>query len=298
MAKSKAAKKPTGEERRQELRKFVADLEFDAPVKEINAMITTALRETDAEAWLFEQISTRQNDKPAETKADPPAADTPPAETKEDPPAADTAPPEQPAAETKEDPPADNPTDTPAAETKEDPPAEKPLIQQLADLADSLGFAGDAVDRGNLIDAALKSPDPHDFVRRMIERDAAAAARPSGIQIPEAARELQGLPPTPAAPTPEPTPPAGALSQVTITVPLAPPLSKDELEKVYIRRHVDLQLDGAQTVTFRRLTDGLDQSGARLAADGEAAGRRVQTGADAIRWLLDALAGTAPPLEG
>lgn len=53
-------------------------------------------------------------------------------------------------------------------------------------------------------------------------------------------------------------------------------------EGVYITRHVEVQLDHSQACTLRRLVEGLDASGARLAN-----GKRVTAAADVVRWLLE-----------
>lgn len=53
----------------------------------------------------------------------------------------------------------------------------------------------------------------------------------------------------------------------------------------YVTPHVEVQLDAAQAATLRRLVEGLDVAGARLANN-----RRVTTGPDAVRYLLDRLA--------
>jgi hypothetical protein len=57
----------------------------------------------------------------------------------------------------------------------------------------------------------------------------------------------------------------------------------------YVSRHVDCQLSHAQARTLRELVEGLMDAQARLAN-----GRRVTTSADAVRYLLDQLAGGTP----
>lgn len=273
MAKSKTDTEPTGEALRKNLRQYVDELQFDAPVKQINAMISAAMKETDSRAWLFEQITKRQGGKPAEAKADPPPEEDPP----------------------KQPPPEEDPPEQPPPEVEADSPAaaapEKPLIQRLAELADELGFAGDVIQRGKLIEAAINSgDDPFLHVSQVCSSQSLSAARPGGVQIPEAARSLHGQPPLPpAASALKPDPPAaGTITEVPIVVPLAPLKAE-----AYAQRHIELNLDAAQTKTFRRLMDGLDRSGARLAADD----KRVISGADGIRWLLEAIARSEPPLE-
>lgn len=70
------------------------------------------------------------------------------------------------------------------------------------------------------------------------------------------------------------------IETVDMTVPLAPVVIDE-----YAQRHIDLQLEGARAETLKRITDGLIVHGATLAN-----GRKVTTGADAIRWWLDGIA--------
>jgi len=70
----------------------------------------------------------------------------------------------------------------------------------------------------------------------------------------------------------------------TLTIPLA------EAADTQVYRinawHVDCQFRDAPTrAAFNRLRTGLDQSGARLGD-----GRRVISGADAVRWLMEQIA--------
>lgn len=65
------------------------------------------------------------------------------------------------------------------------------------------------------------------------------------------------------------------------TVPLAVPLAPLD-ETVCIIGHVEAQLSRTQRRTLRRIFDGLDQSGSRLAN-----GRRVGSAADAVRWMIE-----------
>lgn len=62
-----------------------------------------------------------------------------------------------------------------------------------------------------------------------------------------------------------------------VEVPLA-----DVPDPHYRQRHVNLQLSAAEADAMKRLLAGLDMQGERLAN-----GRRVQTSADAVRWLLE-----------
>lgn len=52
----------------------------------------------------------------------------------------------------------------------------------------------------------------------------------------------------------------------------------------YVTRHVEVQLDERQATTLKRLLAGLDRAGRRLANQ-----RRVQSHADALKWLLEEL---------
>jgi hypothetical protein len=61
---------------------------------------------------------------------------------------------------------------------------------------------------------------------------------------------------------------------------------------VYITPHVDLQLDPHQAATLRKLVEGLDLARVRLRNS-----RRVTTGADALRYLLEGLAQPAVSRE-
>jgi len=56
----------------------------------------------------------------------------------------------------------------------------------------------------------------------------------------------------------------------------------------YCPQHVDCQFRGGLAITLRRLYDGLDAVGARLAD-----GKRIAGGVDAIRWLLEQLEDTS-----
>jgi hypothetical protein len=53
-------------------------------------------------------------------------------------------------------------------------------------------------------------------------------------------------------------------------------------EGVFVSRHVDVQLKGAQARAMRRLFEGLLDQGAKLAN-----GRRVASPADAVRYVLE-----------
>jgi len=66
----------------------------------------------------------------------------------------------------------------------------------------------------------------------------------------------------------------------TIVVPLGAPMGHQ-----YIQRHLNVQLAQAHGLTLRALRDGLDARGATLTG-----GRHVQTNADAVKWLLEAVA--------
>ena len=50
----------------------------------------------------------------------------------------------------------------------------------------------------------------------------------------------------------------------------------------YSSRHVDLQLDADQAITLRRVFEGIDAAGSRLAS-----GKRITTNADVVRFLLE-----------
>lgn len=65
---------------------------------------------------------------------------------------------------------------------------------------------------------------------------------------------------------------------VTLRIPLAPMPTAG-----YTSRHVDVHL-GDLGLTMRRVFDGLDLAGARLAS-----GKRVASTADALRWILEQL---------
>lgn len=71
------------------------------------------------------------------------------------------------------------------------------------------------------------------------------------------------------------------MTEAEITLPL-----REMPDGGYAQRHIDVQLKHHQAIALRQLIRGLDATGARLAND-----RRVITGADAIRWLLEAVAG-------
>lgn len=73
---------------------------------------------------------------------------------------------------------------------------------------------------------------------------------------------------------------AASAVQCEIAVPLA-----EYPEGVYLTKHVDVQLDEPQARQLRRLIEGLDVAGERLAS-----GRRITTGPDAVRWLLEQFA--------
>lgn len=50
----------------------------------------------------------------------------------------------------------------------------------------------------------------------------------------------------------------------------------------YVSNHVDAKLDARQALVLRQIRDGLDSQGARLRS-----GARVNSTADAVRWLLE-----------
>ena len=50
----------------------------------------------------------------------------------------------------------------------------------------------------------------------------------------------------------------------------------------HVSNHADCKLDRNQATTLRRIQNELDRSGAKLAN-----GRRVVTGPDALRWILE-----------
>jgi len=83
--------------------------------------------------------------------------------------------------------------------------------------------------------------------------------------------------------------PSGAVesgSEAAITVPLG----KLPVEG-YLPTHVDVNLsDRSQRATLKRATEGLMDKGARLKN-----GRRVQNGADAVRWILEETAKHTSP---
>lgn len=62
-----------------------------------------------------------------------------------------------------------------------------------------------------------------------------------------------------------------------LEVPIA-----DAVEHVYCRRHVNANLNREQAIKLRRIVDGLDASGAKLAN-----GRRVVTVAAAVVWMIE-----------
>jgi len=82
--------------------------------------------------------------------------------------------------------------------------------------------------------------------------------------------ELEEQPETAAEPTVE---------IVQVSVPLAE-LKPNE----YLNTHVDARLDPDQRVALRRLYNALWQQHAHLAS-----GRHVESAADAVRWLLEAV---------
>ncbi|QDU82668.1 hypothetical protein Pla110_44290 [Polystyrenella longa] len=64
-----------------------------------------------------------------------------------------------------------------------------------------------------------------------------------------------------------------------LTIPVSPEANQNK----YLSRHVDVQVKTPeQRRALRQLIDGLDASGERLKS-----GRRVQSGADAFRWILE-----------
>jgi len=79
------------------------------------------------------------------------------------------------------------------------------------------------------------------------------------------------------------------LDTVTITAPLA----EERPMGQHARRHFDLQLKRGHAVTLQRFTDGLIAAGATLAD-----GSRVTNGTDAMRWVLDGLAGASATSAG
>ena len=75
--------------------------------------------------------------------------------------------------------------------------------------------------------------------------------------------------------------PAEEIGRIEISAPLA-----EMPEGAYAQRHIDAQLNRQQALALRRLVLGLDLTDARLANY-----RRVISGADAIRWLLERMNG-------
>ena len=84
---------------------------------------------------------------------------------------------------------------------------------------------------------------------------------------------------SPAVAAPEP-PRRPKSRRVSIDVELGP-----KPAGIYVTRHVEVRLEGAQAETLRKVFDGLALRGARLDN-----GRYVSTVPDAVRWLLEELA--------
>ncbi|HEY1600460.1 MAG TPA: hypothetical protein VGG64_12710 [Pirellulales bacterium] len=89
--------------------------------------------------------------------------------------------------------------------------------------------------------------------------------------------ELKTLP-TVKADEPEEKKPA--LPSATIDIPIG-----TMREDAYRLRHVDVQFTDRQSRAMRRLFDSLDATGERLENK-----KRVCSGADALRWLLERVA--------
>lgn len=82
------------------------------------------------------------------------------------------------------------------------------------------------------------------------------------------------------APVRRPTPPV-EIAEVDLVVPFA-----QFREEVRLFDHVEVRFTPEQKRAMRRLFDGLDESGARMAN-----GKRVASAADCVRWILDRLGG-------
>jgi len=73
------------------------------------------------------------------------------------------------------------------------------------------------------------------------------------------------------------------LAGLTIELPLGSVCSS-----AYLSRHVDGHLDATQRMALRQIQNGLDAHGARLKN-----GRYVQSGIDAVRWVLEQFSNAA-----
>jgi hypothetical protein len=71
-----------------------------------------------------------------------------------------------------------------------------------------------------------------------------------------------------------------ALIEAELMLPMAPATTS-----AYIPTHVDVHLSVTQAAALRRVFDGLQARAVRLEN-----GRFVQTGADAVRWILEQVA--------
>lgn len=94
--------------------------------------------------------------------------------------------------------------------------------------------------------------------------------------------ELPAEEPAGDAPTAPEEPAAEPIAR-EITVSFALPVSQAPVTG-YCSRHIDIRLSGPQAEALRRLQDGLDGTGKRLAN-----GKRVVNNADAIRYVLEQL---------
>ena len=71
--------------------------------------------------------------------------------------------------------------------------------------------------------------------------------------------------------------PIDGVKSVVIEIPFGA-----DPKECYAARHVDVQLDHRQAVVLKRMFAGLDAVGERLGNN-----RRIQSGADVVRWMLE-----------
>lgn len=132
----------------------------------------------------------------------------------------------------------------------------KATRQDLVEISRELGI--EATDEQ--LELAMESDDPEIWLQSLV---------PAGDDLSEVPEDQ-----------PQAATPAAAELPVIATRLLELPLGV--VPCGYVSRHVDARLDRRQGAALRRLQDGLDRAGRRLAN-----GKRVISTADAVRWLLE-----------
>lgn len=181
----------------------------------------------------------------------------------------------------------------------------RPTVKQLRAEIESVGIteemAGMPID--DLIRLAREQEEPSQYLvdmkKEYLEKTAAAAASPPPPEVlAEQRMEAEGGAPVEAAADAAPSeqvfnavpPPAAAeplrrFESGRIAVPVGEiPEDLARQGKFFISRHLEVQLTFEQAANLRRIAQGLDAAGEKLAN-----GKHVVRNGDAVRWMLEHL---------